>query len=116
MDRQTITIRRVGAVTFGFVLVVTGVLFLIHAFYPQLHLLMIYRFWPVILIILGVEVLLGNRHKNFEVLDESGKIVEKCRTVYDVPAILMMSAVSCFAMVMALVYWVYETNNFIIMG
>ena len=36
MERQTIRIRRVGSVTFGMVLVVTGVLFLIHLFPPEI--------------------------------------------------------------------------------
>ena len=36
MEKQTIRIRRVGSVTFGLVLIVTGVLFLVHLFLPRL--------------------------------------------------------------------------------
>ena len=104
MNKQTITIRRVGSVALGIVLVVTGTLLLIHVFYPQLDFFMIYRFWPVVLIVLGIEVLAGSRYKNYQVLDETGKIVEQCKTVYDFPAVLMMAVVICFGLFIAFGY------------
>lgn len=114
MERQTIKIRRVGSVTFGFVLIATGILFLIHLFLPAFNFFMIYRFWPVILILLGLEVLVGSRQKTYEVLDEQGKIVEQSKMVYDVPAILLMIVLTGFSMCMALMDWVYETQNYIL--
>lgn len=112
MNRQTIRIRRVGSVTFGAVLLVTGILLLIHTFFPQFDSFMVYRFWPVSLILLGIEVLLGTRPQNYEVLDDNGKVVEQSKTVYDLPAIIMTAVMVGFAIFMAMVYWVYETNGY----
>lgn len=112
MNKQMITIRRVGSITFGVVLVVMGCLFLLHMFFPQFNYFMIYRFWPVVLILLGIEVLVGSRGKNYEVLNEEGKIIEQSKMVYDFAAILMMALILGIAIFMAMVYWVYETNGY----
>lgn len=111
MDKQTIQIRRVGSVTFGTVLIATGILFLFHLFFPAFNYYLIYRFWPVILILLGLEVLAGSRQKSYEITDSEGKIVEQSKIVYDVPAILLMITLTGFSMCMALVDWVYETQH-----
>lgn len=105
MERQTIRIRRVGAVTFGVVLVVTGILFLLHLFLPGLDYVMILRLWPVILILLGIEVLLGTGHKTYEVLDAGGKVIEQSKTVYDVAAIFLTIVMTCFAICMGILDW-----------
>lgn len=116
MGKQTIRIRRVGSVTFGTILILTGVLFLIHLLFPSFRYVLIYRFWPVILIMLGIEVLAGSRYRTYEILDEQGKTVEQSKVVYDVAAILLMIAVTGFVMVMALAEWVfYETQTYICM-
>lgn len=113
MGKQTVTIRRVGTVTFGLTLVTTGILFLANLFYPAFDYLMVYRFWPLILIFLGIEVLLGSRQKSVEVLNEEGKVVEQSKVIYDVPAILLMIVLTGFAMCMAVIYWVwtFEAGN-----
>ena len=49
--------KRVGSVTFGLTLVVFGVLFLLSAFIRSLNYLEIIKFWPVIFISLGIEML-----------------------------------------------------------
>ena len=105
MGKQTIRIRRVGSVTFGIVLVITGVIFLLQQLFPNLSYEMIFRFWPVILIGLGIEVLLGSRQKNVEVLNEEGKIVEQSKVVYDVPAILLTIVLIFFSIFMAMMNW-----------
>lgn len=74
MERQTIRIRRVGSVTFGMVLVVTGVLFLIHLFLPGLDLRVIFQFWPLMLITLGVEVLLEAGRKLMRLETKKGRL------------------------------------------
>ncbi len=85
-------VRRIGSVTLGFTLVCYGILFLVHIFMPQLHYELIFRCWPVIFILLGIEVLVENhRCKNKEQ-----------RFVYDFPAVLMLGITLLFAMVMAL--------------
>lgn len=113
MGKQTIRIRRVGSVTFGTILILTGVLFIIHLLFPAFQFLFIYRFWPVILILLGIEVLAGSRYKTYEILNEQGKVVEQSKVVYDVAAILLMIVITGFAMFMALIDWVYETQSYI---
>ncbi len=90
-ESGTLRPRRVGSVTFGLTLVLFGVLFLIHIVVPTLHYEMIFQFWPVVFVLLGVEILVEN-HKSS---------AEQCRFVYDFPAILMMVVMLLFAMVMA---------------
>ncbi len=53
--------RRVGSISCGVLLVVFGILFIIKIFVPFISYANIMRFWPVILISLGVEMLLSNR-------------------------------------------------------
>lgn len=111
MEKQTIKVRRVGSVTFGTVLIVTGILFLVHIFLPGFHYFLIYRFWPVILILLGVEVLAGSRQKTYEIIDNQGNVVEQSKVVYDVAAILLMIALTAFAMCMGLIDWAYQAEG-----
>ena len=49
--------RKIGVLTLGVSLVVFGLLFLLRLFIPWFDYLYVMRFWPVILILLGVEVL-----------------------------------------------------------
>lgn len=111
MDKKTIRIRRVGSVTFGIILILTGGLFLLHLAFPALNYYVVSRFWPVALILLGFEVLAGARQKTYEVLDAAGKVTEQSKVVYDIPAILMMMAVTGFAVCMAAVDWCYQISG-----
>ncbi len=105
MERQVVRVRRVGSVTFGIVLVAMGVLFLLHVFFPGMDYGVIFHFWPIILISLGVEVLLGSRGESFEIRDKEGKLVEQSRVVYDVAAIILMMVLVLFAAVMGMMDW-----------
>lgn len=105
MERQTIRVRRVGSVTFGVVLITIGVLFLLHVFFPRMNYEVIFHFWPLILISLGVEVLFGSRGKSFEVRDGEGKLVEQSKMVYDVTAIILTMVLTLFAVVMGMIDW-----------
>lgn len=78
-------IRRIGTVTFGVTLVAAGLLFLARTFLPELKYIMIFRLWPCIFIMLGVEILLSGRKEQVEFK-------------YDVPAIFLMLALIFFAM------------------
>lgn len=102
MEKKAIRIRRVGSVTFGVVLVVTGVLFLLKLFFPTLEYFKLFSFWPLILILLGTEVLLGSRHKTYEILNGQGKVIEQSKVVYDVAAIFLTMALTGFAVCMGL--------------
>lgn len=108
MGKHTVRIRRVGSVTFGVVLIIMGVLFLIHVIFPAFGYSQIYRFWPFILILLGLEVLVGSAQKTYEVTDDTGNTVEQSKVVYDVPAILLMIVLIGFAMGMAITDYVVQ--------
>lgn len=49
--------KRVGSVTLGLTLVVFGVMFLLSAFIKSFNYLDVIKFWPVIFISLGIEML-----------------------------------------------------------
>lgn len=58
---MTMKIRRVGTLTMGLSLICAGVMFAIHLFIPGiLTYYYIFRLWPLILILLGAEVLFAN--------------------------------------------------------
>lgn len=54
MGRKTVYIHRVGTITAGITLVLTGVLFLGRLFFPFFDPYEVIRFWPVLLIMLGI--------------------------------------------------------------
>lgn len=81
--------HRVGSCTFGIMLLAAGVMMLIHVFVPDLSYDIILRFWPVALILLGVEVLIANLRS------------QKTKFIYDVPAVFMMLMVLVFTAGMA---------------
>lgn len=60
MDEQTTPkkIRRVGTSAFALVLIAAGVLLILYQVLPQFNLLKILKFSPVILIVLGIEMLI----------------------------------------------------------
>lgn len=91
MEEKTIRTRRVGSVTLGITMVCFGILFLIHIFWPALPYTVIFQCWPVVFIVLGLEILFGNRREK-----ESGT-----QYVYDFAAILMLILMLLFAMIMA---------------
>ena len=102
MGRKTVYIHRVGTITAGTALIFTGVAFLIRIFFPALDIFEWIRFWPVLLILLGIEVLLANSRKTYHVVNEEGKVEEQQKMVYDFPAILLMIMAACFSMCMGI--------------
>lgn len=91
VESGSVRTRRVGSVTFGLTLILFGVLFLIHIAAPSLHYELIFQFWPVVFVLLGIEILVENHRSN----------AGRCKFVYDFPAILMLAIMMLFAMVMA---------------
>ncbi len=82
--------RRVGTLTMGISLISAGVLFAIHLLIPGiLTYYYIFRLWPVILILLGIEVLAAN------IRNKEDKII------YDGWAMFIMVLVMCLAGTMA---------------
>ena len=90
------TIHRVGTITCGTVLIVTGILFLLHIIFPVISYLFIFRLWPCILILLGAEILIGNCKKDVSF-------------VYDPGSVVLLILLLLFAMAMAVVdYWIHN--------
>ncbi len=107
MENTTIRVHRLGSVTFGVVLVLLGALFMIHLILPALNFMMVFRLWPVVLILLGVEVLRGSRYKTYEVVGRDGQVVEQCKVVYDIPAIILTGCALFMTLGLAWIDWLY---------
>lgn len=79
--------HRVGSVTAGFSMIIFGILLLCHSLFGFADYQLIFSFWPMILIGLGIELLLSN-------------FMEK-KIVYDKAAIVLMIIMVFFAIGMA---------------
>lgn len=89
---KAIKSRRVGTLTLGICLIIFGILFLVHMILPALSYGFIFRLWPCIFIVLGVEILLSTRSQNVEFR-------------YDKAAIFLVIVLTFFAMGMACADW-----------
>lgn len=54
------SVHRVGSITFGIILILLGILLLLRLIIPALTYTVILDFWPITLIVLGLEVLIAN--------------------------------------------------------
>lgn len=81
--------RRVGTLTAGIVLVLFGMLFLLRSLFPGLNFAVILSLWPIILIILGIEIILAYA------------INKEDQMKYDGGAIILVIGLAFFSMVMA---------------
>jgi len=108
---KTIRIRRVGSVTFGVCLVALGVLMLLAVCIPAFDATFALRFWPLIWIVLGVEVLIGGHYKSSEVTAPDGQVIEQNKVVYDFAALLMMGFAILVSMTLAWAEWVYAHHG-----
>ncbi len=81
--------HRVGTFTFGGMLIIFGVLFLLRIFLPDLSYEFIFKLWPTIFIFLGLEILIANFIQKEEKL------------IYDKTAFALIIILSFFAMGMA---------------
>lgn len=85
--------HRVGTVTCGLVLILYGILFLVRMALPAIDYRLIFDCWPIVLIFLGVEILLGSIGKN----------AEKRIFKYDFGSVLIILLMMLFSMIMAAV-------------
>ena len=85
---ETTKTRRIGSMTFGLVLVIFGCLFLLHIVLPWLDYIVIFRLWPCIFIVLGIEILIGNKREGVDFR-------------YDKAAIFLIIVLTLFAMCLA---------------
>lgn len=96
--RKSNRTHRVGTITLGIGLVGVGALFLAHMFLPEMSYEFIYKVWPLIFILLGIEILLANGRKNVEF-------------VYDKTAIGLVAFLIIFSMFMAVIGFAVETST-----
>lgn len=101
--RETIRIHRVGTLTCGVTFIIYGVLFLVRLVLPVLNYTIIFRMWPVVLILLGTEILLGTVRKD----------QEKSTFTYDFPAVLLIICMLFLTMILALVDYGLTTGHII---
>lgn len=80
--------HRVGTFTLGCVMIISGILYLVHLFIPALTYLWIFRCWPSVFILMGIEILAANRK-------------EQVTFIYDRGAFVLLTLLTLFAMGMA---------------
>ena len=78
--------RRVGTFTTGIVLVIFGMMFLLRLIYPSINYLAIASLWPLVLIIIGIEIIVSYIINKEEILK------------YDFGAMFLIIIISIFAM------------------
>ena len=83
--------HKVGTITLGMTLIICGIVFLLQMVIPVMTFSMVCRFWPLIFIILGLEILISNWR------DKEGTFV------YDKGSIFLTFLVTGFAMILGLI-------------
>ncbi len=106
-QKQIARTHRVGTVTFGCILIVFGVLFLMNIFIPALDYATIIRLWPCVFIFLGIEILISNYRFTKYNNTETG-----VNFIYDKTAIFLMICLFFFAMIMALCDFGLQNSTF----
>ena len=86
--------RRVGTFTTGIVLVIFGIMFLIHLIYPSFSYLRVASLWPVVLVLLGIEIIVACLINKEELIK------------YDFCAIILILMLSFFSMGMGVMEYV----------
>lgn len=86
--------RRVGTFTTGILLMVFGIMFLLRLMYPSISYLTIASLWPLVLVLLGIEIIVAYSINK----EESMK--------YDFGAITLIIILSFFAMGMGCIEYV----------
>jgi len=87
-------VRRVGSITCGLSFITFGILFIMHSFFQIISLQMIFKFWPLILISMGIELIISNiREKGFE----------DSTYIYDKGAVVLLLLLAFFAVCMGCV-------------
>ncbi len=80
--------HRVGSVTAGLSMIGFGVMFLLHLFFDLVDYRLMFSLWPVMLILLGLELLLSNFSKK--------------KIVYDKAAVFLLITMTFFTIGMAI--------------
>ena len=86
--------RRVGTFTTGIVLVMFGIMFLLRLIYPSIDYLIIASLWPLVLVLLGIEIIVAYLINKEEIVK------------YDFGAIILIIILSFFAMGMGCIEYI----------
>ena len=97
-NNKQLSTRRVGTVTCGMALIVFGALFLLRMVFPMVNLLFVFRLWPCIFIMMGLELLIGNYLASRR---EDASAEPPVSIVYDKGAVFLLILLLIFAMCMA---------------
>ncbi len=91
MPDNTVTCRthRVGSITAGLSMVGFGVMFLLHLFFDLVDYQLMFSLWPVMLILLGIELIISNFATK--------------KVVYDKAAVFLLIVMTFFTIGMAVV-------------
>ncbi len=81
---KNVRIHKIGTVTLGILLILFGILFLAHLFFPVLSFSFIFKLWPTVFIVLGLEILCSHFRRDFEVS-------------YDFAAVILLFLLMAFA-------------------
>lgn len=95
-------VHKVGTMTLGITMIAVGLAYLGHLFFPILSYMMIIRAWPLVFILLGLEILLSNMRAK-----------EDTTFVYDKVAIFLTMILVCFAMCMGVLSIVFEKSLYL---
>ncbi len=93
------TNRKIGTFTFGFSLILFGVVFLLKLFLNTITYGFIFKFWPLILVILGLEVLVSYFKNNTDKIH------------YDAVSLVLICLISVFTMGMAVADFLITNFN-----
>ena len=95
--------HRVGTITLGVTMISIGVIYLLQLFLHILDYMWIWKLWPVIFIMLGVEILVSN-------VRSGGQFI------YDKAGIVLIFVLSGFAFLMAVLEKAVEAGGRIWIG
>lgn len=86
--------HRIGTITLGGLLITFGLLFLLRIFITTLSYCIIFKLWPLIFILLGIEILIANFRQ------------KESSLIYDKTAFALIIILSFFAMGMSIVEFI----------
>ena len=85
--------HRVGTITLGITLVLSGIAYLLHLFFPSITYYHIMKAWPIVFIFLGVEILLNA----LQIKDEQDIRYDKTAFFMNAMIILFTMFIGCIS-------------------